>query len=121
MLDTTDLCRRGENAAAAYLERTGKTVIDRNWRCRAGELDIVFLDECTIVFCEVKTRSSRSAGSPEAAVDRRKQRRIARLATHYLQRAGLRDVDVRFDVIAIDVFGTTARLRHHRSAFAAPS
>jgi putative endonuclease len=117
-VDRSSIARRGEDAAADYLVRHDLTIIDRNWRCRAGEIDIVALDGKTIVFCEVKTRRSLAAGTPEEAVDRRKQRRIVRLAEHYLGRAGLEGVDARFDVIAIEVSCGKALLRHHRGAFA---
>ncbi|HET6497654.1 MAG TPA: YraN family protein [Coriobacteriia bacterium] len=114
----SELARRGEDAAAAYLERIGMTVTDRNWRCRSGEVDIVALDDATLVFVEVKTRRSLSAGQPEEAVSPTKQRRLVRVARHYLAHAGLSDTDTRFDVIAIHVIADDrAVLRHHRGAF----
>lgn len=114
----SELARRGEDAAAAYLERVGMTVTERNWRCRSGEVDIVALDGTTLVFVEVKTRRSLSAGQPEEAVSPTKQRRLARIARYYLSYAGLSDPAVRFDVVAIQVIADDrAVLRHHRAAF----
>lgn len=110
--------QRGEDAAAAYLERSGMTIVNRNWRCKAGEVDIVALDGEEIVFIEVKTRRSAATGSPEEAVSASKQKRYARLARSYLQETGLLEVGVRFDVIAIQVIAQDrALLRHHRAAF----
>jgi len=110
--------RRGEDAAAAYLERIGYTIVERNWQTRAGEIDIVALDADTVVMCEVKTRRTVSKGTPEEAVTPTKQRRIARLAKAYLQYAGLDEVAVRFDVITLLVLAEDrALLRHHRAAF----
>ncbi len=110
--------QRGEDAAAAYLERTGFTIVERNWRTKAGEIDIVALDGETLVLCEVKTRRSVKKGTPEDAVTPTKQRRIRRLAETYIQHAGIEPVTVRFDVVSILVLAEDrALLRHHRSAF----
>ena len=112
------LGERGEDAAAAYLERIGVTVVERNWRCTHGEVDIVGLDGTTVVLCEVKTRRTRAKGDPEESVTAAKRRRYARLAEAYLQDSGLHDVPIRFDVIALLVIAEDrALLRHHRGAF----
>lgn len=112
------LGRRGEDAAAAYLERIGYTIVERNWQTKAGEIDLVALDGPTVVMCEVKTRRSIRKGTPEDAVTPTKQRRICRLADAYLQHAGLTDVPVRFDVVTLLVLAEDrALLRHHRAAF----
>ncbi|MDF1542501.1 MAG: YraN family protein [Anaerosomatales bacterium] len=115
-----ETAKRGEDAAAAYLERIGCTVVERNWRCPSGEVDIVALDGPTLLIVEVKTRKTPSAGTPEEAVSPTKQRRLVRIARHYLAHAGLDDADVRFDVIAIrPIADDRALLRHHRAAFTA--
>lgn len=117
MADPT-IGQRGEDAAAAYLERTGFTIVDRNWRTKAGEIDIVALDGETLVLCEVKTRRGVKKGTPEDAVTPTKQRRITRLAEAYIQSAGIEPVNVRFDVVSILILAEDrALLRHHRSAF----
>lgn len=119
MTENKPLGQRGEDAAAAYLERVGMTVVERNWRSKQGEVDIVALDGTTLVLCEVKTRKTVRAGTPEEAVTPAKQRRYKRLADAYIQAASLDEVDVRFDVITILVIGEDkALLRHHRAAFA---
>jgi putative endonuclease len=118
----TDIARRGEDAAAAYLERVGMTLADRNWRCALGEVDIVALDGESLVLVEVKTRRSEKAGRAEEAVSATKQRRIVRLAEAYVAEHGLEGTPVRFDVVAIRVLtGDRALLRHYRGAFEAAS
>ena len=114
------LGRRGEAAAAAYLERVGMTVVERNWRCRFGELDIVALDETTLVLVEVKTRKSTAKGSPEEAVSETKQRKLLRLAEAYIAHSKISPTEIRFDVIAVQpISEDRALLRHHRAAFSA--
>ncbi len=111
---------RGEAAAAAYLERVGMTVVERNWRCKAGEIDIVALDGGALVLVEVKTRRVTSAGTPEEAVSPTKQRRLVRLAEAYIKHAGVTPDEIRFDVVAIrPIAEDRALLRHHRGAFTA--
>ncbi|MEI7813860.1 MAG: YraN family protein [Coriobacteriia bacterium] len=112
------LGERGEEAAAAYLERIGITVVERNWRCQHGEIDIVGLDGETVVLCEVKTRRTRAKGNPEESITSAKRLRYSRLAQAYLQESGLTEVPVRFDVIGLLVIAEDrALLRHHRAAF----
>lgn len=116
--DRKKLGQRGEDAAAAYLERVGMTIVERNWRCPSGEIDIIALEEGTLVLCEVKTRRSTAKGTPEESVTPAKQRRYKTLARAYVQHAGLTDVNVRFDVVTLLVVGEDrALLRHHRAAF----
>lgn len=118
-MDRKETAQRGEDAAAAYLERIGMTVEARNWRCPAGEIDIIARDGSEIVFVEVKTRRSERAGTAEEAVGAAKQRRICRLAEAYLAgRAEVAEGGVRFDVVAIRVIAADrALLRHRRAAF----
>jgi putative endonuclease len=118
-MDRNEAGRRGEDAAAAYLERIGLTIEARNWRSSAGEIDIIARDDGTYVFVEVKTRRSERAGTAEEAVSSAKQRRIARLAAAYLRSVGAEDgAPARFDVVAIRVIAPDrALLRHHRAAF----
>lgn len=117
-MNLKQLGARGEDAAAAYLERTGMTVAERNWRCALGELDIVALDGTTLVLVEVKTRRSVRTGTPEEAVSPAKQRRIAKLAKAYIAENHLAPQSVRFDVVSIRVLAEDrALLRHVRDAF----
>jgi putative endonuclease len=81
---TQALGRYGENAAARHLATAGLTVLDRNWRCREGELDIVAMDGDTLAVCEVKTRTEHGFQTPAEAVDPVKAERLLRLAERWL-------------------------------------
>jgi putative endonuclease len=97
----TELGRWGEQLAADHLAAEGFEVLDRNWRCRAGELDIVARDGETIVFCEVKTRSVARYGTPAEAITRLKARRLRRLAGCWLSAHAPRAGAVRLDVLSV--------------------
>lgn len=92
---------RGEQATAAAYERAGYTVLDRNWRCRDGEIDLIVTRDSQIVFCEVKTRSSDAFGPPAAAVTLAKQRRIRHLAMRWLDGHVEHRGRIRFDVASV--------------------
>jgi len=89
-----------EALAARFLEREGLTIVERNFRCRAGEIDLIARDGPTIVFVEVRLRGSEAFGGARASVDRAKQRRILQAARHYL--AGRGDEPCRCDVVLLD-------------------
>jgi putative endonuclease len=91
----------GERWAEQYLRRRRYVILQRNYRCRAGEVDLVALDGRTVVFVEVKTRTQEGFGSPLDAVDLRKQRQIRRAAQYYLSAHRLHDRDARFDVVGV--------------------
>jgi putative endonuclease len=91
---------RGEQAAVEYLEERGFRILDRNWRCADGEIDIVAVERHSLVVCEVKTRSGTRYGTPLEAVGKTKRKRLRRLAIQWLNAHG-----VRFDQIRIDVVG----------------
>ncbi|MCW2602885.1 MAG: hypothetical protein JWN61_1020 [Pseudonocardiales bacterium] len=91
----------GERVAAAHLIDAGMSIIETNWRCVAGEIDIIASDGRALVFCEVKTRSSLAFGSPAAAVTWVKQRRMRELAVRYLAENPGKWGEIRFDVVAI--------------------
>ena len=111
------LGRRGEDIAARYLETTGLVVLDRNWRCHAGELDIVCADGTGLVVCEVKTRSGTDFGTPAEAVDDAKAARIRDLAAHWRRDHGVRPCPVRFDIVAVLLRpDAAAEVRHLRGA-----
>lgn len=91
----------GETAACEALMRDGMTVLERNFRRPTGEIDIIAKDRRTIVFVEVKKRSSLRFGRPAEAVDKAKQLHILRTAMLYLAEKGLDDAPVRFDVVEV--------------------
>ncbi|MFL6138013.1 MAG: YraN family protein [Frankiaceae bacterium] len=99
--------RFGEDVAAEFLQRAGLRIVQRNWRCREGELDIVARDGDELVFCEVKARSGNGFGSPVEAVTPAKVRRLRLLAARWLAEdrgagsLGRGCSTVRFDVVGV--------------------
>lgn len=90
-----------EKLAGAYLEKNGYEIIEYNFRCRKGEIDIIAKDGEYLVFCEVKYRSGTSAGTPLDAVDYKKQKIISRCALFYITKQRLSDMPCRFDVVSV--------------------
>jgi putative endonuclease len=113
------LGRRGEDAAARFLKRQGYKILAHSRRLAPGELDLVALDGRTIVFVEVKTRTSADVGHPAEAVDAIKQRKLTRLAVTFLKRHGLLEFPARFDVVAITWPDKGGRpvIEHFKNAF----
>lgn len=95
---------KAEAVAAAWLQRRGLRLIEQNWRCRFGELDLVLLDGPVVVIAEVRLRSSSRFGGAAASIDRRKQRKLAAAAQIYLSRRP--SCPCRFDVVLMDGAGT---------------
>lgn len=109
---------RGEELAASFLERNGFTIVERNFRCKGGEVDIVARDGNTIVFVEVKSRKSLAYGVPQEAVTPFKQRQISKAALTWLARHHKIDSPARFDVIALLLDSSYShRIEHIRNAF----
>ena len=118
MPTTIELGGYGESIAAAYLTDAGLRVLDRNWRCRDGELDIVARDGDALVFCEVKTRRGTGYGQPVEAVGRIKQRRLRILAQRWLAEHEEHAPELRFDVVGVLVRpARPAVVTHLRAAF----
>lgn len=102
----------------AFLAGLGFTILARNVRSAAGEIDVVALDEDTLVFCEIRTRRSGGQGGALESVTPAKQRQVVRVAQHFLVRyPRLYAHPIRFDVVAIDIRGETVELAHVRDAF----
>jgi putative endonuclease len=94
------LGRSGEDAAAAWYEEQGYTVVARNWQCREGEIDLIVRQGRTVVFCEVKTRTTDAFGAPVEAITRTKRDRLRRLAVRWLaDQPPVREI--RFDVVSV--------------------
>ncbi|WP_151081695.1 YraN family protein [Nocardioides cynanchi] len=91
----------GERLAASYLVQQGLVVLDRNWRCDAGEIDLVLRDGEVLVVCEVKTRSSVSCGTPQEAVTPAKLARLRRLAVLWMTAHEVHPREVRIDLVAV--------------------
>ena len=116
----TGLGQQGEEAAAKHLLSLGYIILERRFRTRAGEIDLVARDGDTLVFVEVKARTSLVCGRPAEAVDGRKRGRIARTASLYLARRGGGEGPCRFDVVEVLIEpGFPPRVRLIRNAFEA--
>lgn len=100
-MDRRRVGTRGEDLAAEWYARRGYEVLARNWRCSAGELDLVCRRGGTVVVCEVKTRRTGAFGPPQEAVTASKRLRIRRLAARWLRTTHTRCAEVRFDVAAV--------------------
>lgn len=110
--------RRGENLAAAWLQREGYTILARNWRRPCGELDLIVERDGEIIGVEVKTRSSATMGEPEEAVTRAKQRKLLLTMQTYLMEAEAEQRTYRLDVLAVRLAPSGAHLetRHYPGA-----
>lgn len=109
---------RAEDMAAAFLQSRGYRILQRHYRCRLAEIDIIAeAPERTVCFIEVKSRLNDAAGSAAEAVDRRKQRRIALAAQQFLQQHGGDDLPARFDVVAIDTSAARQTITLIENAF----
>lgn len=106
----------GEARAEGLLSGLGYRLLERGYRRRVGEIDLIMRDGETVVFVEVKARSSSRFASPEAAVGARKRERVVKTALAYLRAKGLRGVSLRFDVVAVE----GSDIRHYPHAFQAP-
>lgn len=105
----------GEAVAAAYLTRQGYVVLEQQWRCAVGEIDVIARAGDDLVFVEVRTRRGAAYGQPEESVNRAKQTRLMTLAYAYLEAQGLEDATPwRIDVIALEIDGAgrVRRLNH---------
>ena len=111
--------RAGEDVSAAFLQKHGYKVIERNYRTSSGEIDIIASDAEYIVFAEVKTRAHNSISRPAQAVDRKKQKKLIRTAVLYLQENEF-ELTPRFDVIEVvcdDRTGIVVDINHIENAF----
>jgi putative endonuclease len=109
--------KEGEKIASAYLEKNGYEIIEINFRCPIGEIDIVAKEKNDLVFVEVKTRKSIALGYPEQAVGIRKQKKMSQLALWYMQKRKIADTNARFDVVAITLIHDNNEVRLIQNAF----
>jgi len=114
---TTDTGKEGEEIARQYLRKNGLTILQANYRCKRAEVDIVAEEGEILVFCEVKMRTTDRFGAPEYAITLKKQRQVRKAALVYLAEHNIRERACRFDVVAIEQYGTAMEIRHLRSAF----
>lgn len=102
----------GENLAIKYLKQIGYKVIERNFECRQGEIDIIALDKNEIIFIEVKTRTNIKFGNPIEAVNEIKQKHLLKAVKYYLYSRNLENKFVRIDVIEIYLYNHKCKINH---------
>ena len=107
----------GENIACTELERLGYAIVERRYRSRFGEIDIVANDGGTVVFVEVKTKTSGSFGDPVEEVTPQKRRQIVSMGEEYYSYRCARQTQCRFDVVAVDLSEVPARITLYKDAF----
>jgi putative endonuclease len=115
--DRLSLGKMGEELAVTQLRTMKYQILERNYRCLLGEMDIIAREKGSLVFVEVKTRATKDFGGPAAAVHERKQRQLSRIALLYLNQKKIRDVPARFDVVAVDLSGSKPRIEVIQNAF----
>lgn len=109
---------RGEDLAVRYLRKRGYKVIERNYRCLWGEIDLIARNKGTLVFVEIKARSSSGFGLPQEAVDRFKQRKLVQVAKAYMAQHHLEEtIATRFDVVAIHLSPSGPEITLIKDAF----
>jgi putative endonuclease len=114
---TKEKGRAGEQLAARFLEKQGFRILNRNYRNRLGEIDIVADDSGVLVFVEVRTLKESAGHTPEETIQWKKQQRLSRTALAYIQHKGLEEWPARFDVVAVAFAGNRSTLRHIPDAF----
>lgn len=117
--DRLKLGREGEQAAAEYLVSKGMQIVERNWRTRRGEVDLIVRDGEYICFVEVRTKMLAMHGHPLETITEDKQRQVIQVAMQYLQKHGLEESAVRFDAVGVVKDGEQWRISHIPGAFEA--
>lgn len=100
-MEKKELGKKGEEVALRFLKKKGYRIIERNYVCKMGEMDIIAKEKDALVFVEVKTRTSKDFGPPQLAVDSTKQKQLSKVALNFLKEKKLGDIKARFDVVAI--------------------
>ncbi len=117
-IESYELGKQGEEIAEKYLVKQGYQILEKNYRSRQGEVDIIARDRDFLVFVEVKCYSYRSYGSPVGAVRKAKKQSLIHAAQTYLYKKNIQDTYCRFDVIAIyKKFNGEQLIEHYRDAF----
>ena len=100
-MEKKELGKKGEELALRFLKKKGYRLIETNYVCKMGEMDIIAKEKDTLAFIEVKTRTSTTFGPPQLAVNAAKQRQLSKVALNYLKEKKLEDIKARVDVVAI--------------------
>jgi putative endonuclease len=100
-MEKKELGKKGEEKAIRFLKKRGYRIIEKNYVCKMGEMDIIAREKDTLAFIEVKTRTSTEFGPPQLAVTEFKQRQLSKVALNFLKEKNIEDMKARFDVVAI--------------------
>jgi putative endonuclease len=113
---TAETGKMGEEAARLYLERSGYTILESNYRYKKLEADLIAMDGNRLVFVEVKTLSDEGFGMPEMKVNAKKQEFMMQLAAHYAEKIG-HERNIRFDIISVFLNSYSKKIMHFKDAF----
>jgi putative endonuclease len=116
-MDHLETGRAGEDLAASYLKKQGYRILERNYRCPYGEMDIIASEGGSVVFVEVKSRRSDHYGDPQNAVGVRKQKKLSLISLLYLNERNIPASNARFDVIAISMQAENVQVELIKDAF----
>ncbi|NOT75350.1 MAG: YraN family protein [Cyclobacteriaceae bacterium] len=116
MTDNIKMGEQGEDLAAAFLQEKGFTILERNFRFKKSEIDLIVSRGNWLVFIEVKTRTSTAFGYPEEFVDYKKKKMIFEGALEYMYRQDWQG-NVRYDIVAVNIYGHKHKIRHIEDAF----
>lgn len=116
-MDNKELGKWGEEKASAFLLKQGYEIIKKNYNTKIGEIDIIARINNILVFIEVKTRRTTNYGTPEAAVDINKQKKIRKVAECFILNYSQKYETIRFDVVSININKGKGKLRHYKNAF----
>ncbi|MBU4149454.1 MAG: YraN family protein [Candidatus Omnitrophica bacterium] len=110
--------KRGEHLARGFLEKQGYRIIERNYRTRCGEIDMIGMDKDCVSFIEVRTGNTERFAAPEYSINKRKQNQIAKSALWYIKKKRIEDQNCRFDVVCVEgVNSDSPKLRLIKNAF----
>lgn len=112
-----EIGQKGEDLAVDFLKGLGYQILERNYRCKLGEVDIIARDNESLVFIEVRGRSSLAFGLPQESINRKKQHQISKVALEYLTRKKVKNTPARFDVVAISLKPGKEKVEHIKDAF----
>jgi putative endonuclease len=112
-----ELGKRGEDIASSYMQEHGYRILQRNFRCGYGEVDIICTQAQVLVFVEVKTRTGQGFGSPEESITRTKKEHIRKVALIFLETCALSFREIRFDVVGILMHDGQPQINHIEAAF----
>lgn len=116
-MEKKELGKKGEELAIHFLKKNGYKIIQKNYVCKLGEIDIIARDKDTLVFIEVKTRSSNIFGPPQMAVNFSKQVKLSKIALNFLKENKIEDIKARFDVVAIEINPNQNKIELLKDAF----